>query len=160
MHSKKLNQVIRVELDTAAMRGPVNRRDIAERVYSIVHDSPDYWSLADKRDALVNAIFDGVVDAMDERITPEHLHSILPRVPAKFQHLLEKMPTFICINASAGLHVLSVNATQEDWAASAKLKSSIAERVKSHADIANDIRMLLASEGAQTLADLGERAAA
>lgn len=154
MHSKRLNQFIRVELDTAAMRGPVNRREIAERVYSITRDSLDFWSLADLRDAHMNAILDGVVDAMDERITPESIQRILPRVPAKFQHLLEKMPTFICINAGAGLHVLSINATQEDWAASARLKKSIAERIKSYADIATDIGLLLASEGANTLADL------
>lgn len=154
MHSKKLNQVIRLQLDSASMRGPVNRRDIAEAVYSIVRDSNDFWSLTDKREAFIGRITSGVVDAMDERMSPEYVRSNLPRVPAKYQHLLERLPTFICVNASLGLHVLAIKATQDDWAANAKIKRSVAERITVHADVSNDIRLALAAAGAATLEDL------
>jgi hypothetical protein len=160
MHSKRLNQVIRLELERAAFHGPVNKRDIAEQVYRIVRDDGEYWTLADKRDALVNLLVSAVGEQMSLPMSEQYLLDNLPSVPRKYMHLLEKTPTFIPINARLGQHVLAIRATQEDWAAAARIKRAIGERVITHADVANDIRLALATEGAASLEDLAQRQAA
>lgn len=160
MHSKKLNQIIRLTLDRAAVQGPVNRRDIAEQVYQIVRDDDDYWSLADKREAYMTVLQSGVTDAMNEPMSEHYLQTNLPAVPKQFLNLLAQMPTYLCINARLGQHVLAIKATQEDWAANSRIKRAIGEQIIVKADLANDIRLALAAAGANSLEELTERKAA
>lgn len=160
MLSVKLKQVMQLQLDTAAMRGPVNRSDIAEAVYAMVRDSDEYWSLVDKALALKAYIRDGVSELMDEKMSEDYLRAHLGHVPRQYLHLLEKLPRFMCINASAGLHVLAVNASREDWSASAKIKRTVADHTNKKANEDEDVYRALVAEGVNSIAELGERLAA
>lgn len=152
MHSKRLNQIIRLELDRAALRGPVTKRAIAEQVYRLAREED--WTVADIRDAYMTTLMAAIGAEMSLPMSEEYLREALPSVPRKYLYLLEKTPTFIPINARLGEHVLAIRATQDEWAAAAKIKRAIGERVIEHADVANDIRLALAAEGAATLEEL------
>ena len=160
MYSKALKQITRLQLDSAAMRGRVNRNEIAAAIYAIARDSDEFWSLRDKRDALEAYIRAGVTELMDETMSEDYVRTNLPHVPREHLHLLEKSPRFLCVNAGAGLHVLAVNATPDDWAANARMKRKIGQSVKEKADTSEDIYRMLVAEGVQSLAELGTRRAA
>lgn len=160
MLSTKLKQITQLQLDSASMRGPVNRSDIAVRVYELVHDSEEFWSLADKRAALEGYIRDGIAELMDERISEDYLRAHLGHVPRQYLYLLEKLPRYICINAAKGLHVLATKATRDDWADSAKIKRKIANHITTKANDDEDVFRVLSDAGVETIEELSLREAA
>jgi hypothetical protein len=157
MLSTRLQQVTQLHLDRAAAQGLVNKSEVAEMVYTIVRDNPEFWSIQDKRAALQAYIRDGIDALMSERMSEDYLRMHMAHVPRRHLYLLEKRPQYICINAAAGLHILSVKATREHWAASVKIKRTIGNSVIEKADDDEDVMRLLVAEGVDTLEELGRR---
>ena len=76
---------------------------------------------------------------------------------------LEGVPRFICISPRGGrssLHMMTLNATKEHWAANFALKDQIAEATRLSAEASREIRDLLESSGVDCLADLLDEQAA
>lgn len=154
MHSIALRQAILLELETAGMRGPVRRRDVAEAVYHKAHGS-ELWALADEREAKMDYLIRAVAVLQAEPMSEEYIDQYLPRLPQRYRQTLSKMPTWICVSAS-GLHIMAITAKASDWAANARLKRNIADAVMIRADQASDIARILLAEGANSIRDLAE----
>jgi hypothetical protein len=155
MQSKPLKQAIDLALDTMGMRGPVTRREVAEEVMRAAPE--DHWSFGDLRDARLAYIQTEVAARMGETHTPEFIERHLTHIPEKYRAMLRKVPRFICVSAQGGRgaqHVMAFIATPDDWASNFDLKDFVVERTRVSRDHARDIRDLLVSTGASSLADL------
>ena len=161
MHSKPLRQMIDLELDAAGMRGPVKRRDIAEAV--LVKSQPSHWALADERDARMSYLQNAVAQAMNEPLGDEFVQQYLPSIPGQYHAALSKIPRFICVNARGGReaeHVLSLNASREQWEATLQLRRNVAEWTRLKTTPIQEIVDLLVALAADTLMDITKEEAA
>lgn len=161
MHSKQLRQMIDLELDAAGMRGAVKRRDVAEAV--LIKSRDQHWSLADERDAKMAYLQSEVAAAMNAPLGDEFIQQYLPSVPPQFHAALSGIPRFICVSARGGRdaeHVMSLNATTDQWGATLKLRENVVEWTRRKTEPIREIVDLLASLGAETLMDLTRKDAA
>jgi hypothetical protein len=161
MESKPLKQAIDLALDTLGMQGPVTRREVAEEVLRAAPD--DHWSYGDLREARLAFIQREVAARMGEAHSPEFIERHLTRIPDEYRAMLRKVPRFICVSANGGAgshHVMSFVATAEQWQANFDLKKRVVEASTISRDHARDIRDLLVSTGARSLADLLQGSAA
>ena len=155
MQSKPLRQAIDLELDTMGMRGPIKRRDVAQRVMLTAPE--DYWSERDKAEARLSYLQKQVKSRMNESHSPEYIERYLTSVPDELRTIFRKVPRFICISPRGGQeseHVMTFVATRENWAANYALKDHVVQATKISRDHARDIIDLLDAGGADTLMDL------
>lgn len=160
MLNSRTKKYIRVLLDSALMRGPVNSKEVATDVYRQIGDKDEFWALADLRGAKEAYIRNEVVLQLKEPMSEEYLRLHLPEIPAKHLATFEKQPRTLCINAALGLHILAIHATTEQWGNNARMKRAVGESVIEKADVAEDIYRLLVAEGVGSIAELGTRLAA
>lgn len=156
MESKPLKQQIALIVDTMGMRGPVERRSIAEQVYHATNE--DYWSSTDQQEAQIQYIMGEVATYMNTPLAAQDIARILPSVPETYRAFLEAMPRFICISERGGRgskHVMTWQATTDDWESNIKLKEFVVERGMISTDASRAMRDMLIEHKAECLADLG-----
>lgn len=155
MHSKPLRQAVDLALDTMGMQGPVTRRQVAERVILMTTD--DDWALGDQREARVAYLQQEIAARMSAPHSAHIVQQYAHGIPPAYRNLFDKLPRFICISPRGGReaqHVMSLNATADDWAANMRLKERIAEATAFSTDVSRTIHDLLRSTGSGSLADL------
>lgn len=155
MESIPLKQSVALVVDTMGMKGPVERRVAAERVYA---DTPDdYWSSSDMREARIQYIQQAVTHYMNAPLGEADAATITQRVPPEHRALFDKLPRYICISTRGGRsaqHVMTWRATVDDWEANISLKSYVTERADLSTRRSRNVRDLLESAGAKSLEEL------
>lgn len=160
MQSRLLRQAIDLALDTEGMKGPITRRQIVDGLLRLPEH---YWTAGDNREARSVLLFGAVTDHMNEPHSTHIIDQYLAHLPPKYSDLLERMSRFICISPRGGrdaLHVMSLNATGAHWAANYELKNRIVEATRISRNESRNIRLLLESTGANSIADLLTKEAA
>lgn len=153
MHSKALNQAVRLALDIAGeKREPISRRELAESIWSQHRDL--LFAEADQRDMAIKYIITGIVKVQREPLSDDELKRI--HLPRKFYPLLAKIPQWICVGNG---HVKSIYATAEQWGINASLKIGIGEDIIALGNVSQDICNALQAQGANDLTEIGRIAA-
>lgn len=158
MESKSLKQQIALVTDSMGMRGPVEKRVIAEEVFR--QTSGIQWSAADDREARVRYLIGEVTVYMNAPLPDNLSEQIAPNVPAEFAAAIAKLPRFICISERGGAHakhVMAWLATADDWDNNFQLKAFVADRAASSRNAAREIRNLLMDTRKDCLADLSKK---
>lgn len=155
MESKPLKQLVALVLDTLGMKGPVERRAVAEEVYQ---QSPaDYWSVFDEREAKIQYLHRYTTTVMNEPL-PDYVSArLLPAIPTEIQSAIKALPHYICISERGGhraQHVMTWKATAEDWDANFRLKDFVTNRARDSRNEARQVRDLLRKTGAHSLMEL------
>ena len=95
------------------------------------------------------------ISRMRETVPLESLARTLSRIPRRFHTLFDGIPRFICIQAGASAqHVLTCNASQEDWLANENLKQAHIDDMTVSKDWSHDMRRMLVSLGATSINDI------
>lgn len=155
MESKRLRQLIDLQLDAMGMQGPVKRNDVAVRVKKTA--KKDDWTAADLDKAMIAYIQKGVTVSMNQPHSKEYIEKYLGHVPQAILNTLAAIPRFICVSPNGGAgseHVLSIMATPEDWMANHELKRGIADSIRDSSNHAREIMDYLIENRAKSLNDL------
>ncbi len=155
MESKPLKRTMLMILDTRGMEGPVTLRGLAEEVMRCA--LPDEWSASDEYAARLAYLKRGYKGLMNESLSADFIERHLIHIPEELRDTLRRFPRFICISPGGGRgseHVMTLNATKEQWEANISLKSHIMQATRMSRDESRDIRHLLVATGAGCLADL------
>ena len=158
MEGKSLKQKIKLALDTLAMRGRVQRREVAVAALREARDSD--WSLLDLYEAKLQYVQSQVTTEMNLPMNERDAERIFERLPDEFRAVFDQIPKFICVSPRAGRgseHQMSYRATVEDWQSNLQLKSRIQERVGLSVEEVRAILDLLKSSGANSIEELLSR---
>ena len=123
---------------------------------------PDRWSVSDEYEARIGHLQRQIGLQMGETHGAVFAKRHFGGLTDEIRDTLEGVPRFICISPKGGrgsLHMMTLSATREHWAANFALKDQIAEATRLSAQASREIRDLLESSGADCLADLLETAA-
>ena len=158
MHSKPLQQAINVTLDTMSMRGPVTVRDVAEEVD---RSAPvEYWTSLDEKEARIGHLCRHIKQEMAEGLSAEYVEKYMPHIPDDLVGMFKGFPRYICINPRGGTgaqHVLTILATQDQWANNIKLKDRVIDATTGSRNRSRDFFLMLKESGASSLLELFEK---
>lgn len=157
MDSKALKQNIALAADFLGMRGPVEKRTVAEEV--MARTSHDQWSQADIREAMIRYVMGEITAYFNGPLPVDIQDSIRIVIPPSFRDSIGMLPRFICISERGGVgaqHVMTYLASVEDWDKNYQLKAFVAERAAAARNVARDIRNILIDTGAESLSELGQ----
>lgn len=161
MSSKPLRELTALVVDSAAMNGPITRRDVAEE---IVRRCPkDHFDPGEEAEWIIQGVMNNYVTAHMNKPLSEHMtEKVLRSLPPDLREVVDGMPSYICITPSGGRksqHVMTVLATVEQVRANVELKTAVSEHAESSLADARDWLNLMIRYNAKTLGEAIERAA-
>lgn len=151
-NSKAMRDAVRTAIAIVGTRGAFRRSDILEAIEA--QYGSRLLSVQDEREAYRLLVRKYIEEVQDEPLSAEELAHI--QVPRQYLHVLDGLKMTICICPS-GRHVLSLTASPEDWEANERLFRSMQKPLRREEKKAADIHRMLASNGASSLLDLGQR---
>ena len=153
MQTKTSKQAVTLVLDTAAMQGPFNVRDVAEKACRTI--KWESLSLTDQQEALMGLVMREIKNQMNAPLKTEIAEQQMANLPRKYWPVVDSLTKTICVSSgSTAMHVYTLLATADQWESYLELVDIMQARVRTARNNGRNIRDLLRSNNADSLAEL------